>query len=365
MLILFLQILSGAVLFAPHNHLGGKTMLEKTKVAVAFTCVFLALAFTGRSHARALELTPTTVYLADDGKISAMYKTTATTVEEFLAEENNHLNLHETDLIDLDFSTAIEEGLNISITRSIPVILTINDSLSLTYERIFETTVAEFITDYEEETGMNYVYRGSYEELIYPYMRINLITKTETVLHEEVAVPFETEIIESLDLLEGEFEIMQEGVEGTKVITTKKIYEADEEVDSAVTMEVVTQEPQSEIIKKGIATAVLTENGYKRYSQKIKMTATSYSLSFACTGKRPGDRGYGITASGIPADEGVVSVDPRVIPLGTKLYVEGYGLAIAADTGGAIKGNKIDLFYHDENFARKFGRQTRNVYILS
>jgi 3D (Asp-Asp-Asp) domain-containing protein len=60
-----------------------------------------------------------------------------------------------------------------------------------------------------------------------------------------------------------------------------------------------------------------------------------------------------------------VAVDPKVIPLGTNLYIEGYGYAVAADTGGAIKGNKIDLCFEESNSElRKFGRKNVTVYIL-
>ena len=77
------------------------------------------------------------------------------------------------------------------------------------------------------------------------------------------------------------------------------------------------------------------------------MKASAYDLSYESCGKNPGDRGYGITASGMQARYGVIAVDPSVIPLGTKLYIECpnggwvYGEAIAGDTGGAIKGNII------------------------
>jgi 3D (Asp-Asp-Asp) domain-containing protein len=61
---------------------------------------------------------------------------------------------------------------------------------------------------------------------------------------------------------------------------------------------------------------------------------------------------------------GVVAVDPRVIPLGTRLFVEGYGSAIAGDTGGAIKGNRIDLCFNSDDEAEKVGRRTVRVLIL-
>ena len=94
------------------------------------------------------------------------------------------------------------------------------------------------------------------------------------------------------------------------------------------------------------------------------MNASAYTAGYESTGKRPGDKGYGITASGTKAVKGTVAVDPRVIPLGSKLYVEGYGYATAQDTGSAIKGNKIDLFYDSLYEAKKFGRKNLTVYVL-
>jgi 3D (Asp-Asp-Asp) domain-containing protein len=94
------------------------------------------------------------------------------------------------------------------------------------------------------------------------------------------------------------------------------------------------------------------------------MSATAYDSSFESCGKHEGDPYYGITASGMKVKPGIVAVDPRVIPLGTWLYVEGYGEALAADTGGAIKGNKIDLFYESPKTVKNFGRRKVKVYVL-
>ncbi|MBC2581104.1 3D domain-containing protein [Clostridium sp. DJ247] len=92
------------------------------------------------------------------------------------------------------------------------------------------------------------------------------------------------------------------------------------------------------------------------YSQVLNMEATAYS-------------GDGITASGTATRRdssgySTIAVDPRVIPLGSKVYVEGYGYAIAADTGGAIKGNIIDVFFQSDSEARNWGRTQVKVYIL-
>lgn len=94
--------------------------------------------------------------------------------------------------------------------------------------------------------------------------------------------------------------------------------------------------------------------------QEFRVEATAYTAY--CTGCS------GITATGIDLrsnpDQKVIAVDPDVIPLGSKVYVEGYGTAIAGDTGGAIQGNRIDLFMADRQDALDFGRKTVTVKVL-
>lgn len=94
--------------------------------------------------------------------------------------------------------------------------------------------------------------------------------------------------------------------------------------------------------------------------KEITVEATAYTAS--CEGCS------GITKTGINLKENpnakVISVDPSVIPLGSKVYVEGYGEAIAGDTGGAIKGNKIDVFIPNKQDAINFGRKQLKVTIL-
>jgi 3D (Asp-Asp-Asp) domain-containing protein/peptidoglycan hydrolase CwlO-like protein len=84
--------------------------------------------------------------------------------------------------------------------------------------------------------------------------------------------------------------------------------------------------------------------------RKLTVSATCYILK-------------GTTASGLPTGPGVVAVDPTVIPLGTKLYIPGYGKGVAADTGGGIKGNIIDLWYSTYAQCAKWGRRTVTITI--
>jgi 3D (Asp-Asp-Asp) domain-containing protein len=88
----------------------------------------------------------------------------------------------------------------------------------------------------------------------------------------------------------------------------------------------------------------------------MEMVATAYTAS--CGGCD------GMTAIGHRAGHGIVAVDPRVIPLGTRLYIPGYGPAIAGDTGGAIIGHRIDLGFDSWRDAMLFGRRDVTVYRL-
>ena len=93
------------------------------------------------------------------------------------------------------------------------------------------------------------------------------------------------------------------------------------------------------------------------------MVATAYAPGAADNGK------WGnLTHMGTQVRPGVIAVDPRIIPLGTRVYIEfadGHGMnAVAEDTGGAIKGNRIDIAFQDRNDAKKFGIQKVKLFVL-
>jgi len=112
--------------------------------------------------------------------------------------------------------------------------------------------------------------------------------------------------------------------------------------------------PKNAVYRVGIAREVSRKRFVR--TKVLVMEATAYSSQ---------DRGVGIrTALGLKAIRGVAAVDPRVIPFGTHLFVEGYGYAIAADKGGAIKGNRIDLCFNTKDEALRFGTRKVKVHIL-
>ncbi|MCQ6276707.1 3D domain-containing protein [Bacillus sp. V3B] len=95
--------------------------------------------------------------------------------------------------------------------------------------------------------------------------------------------------------------------------------------------------------------------------KEIYVTSTAYTAS--CNGCS-GTTATGINLHANPNSK-VIAVDPSVIPLGTKVYVEGYGYAVAADTGSAIKGNKIDVFFPSKQTAYQWGRKTVKIKVLN
>ncbi len=98
----------------------------------------------------------------------------------------------------------------------------------------------------------------------------------------------------------------------------------------------------------------------------LPFVATAYTAGPESTGKAPGHPAYGITRSGRKAEEGrTVAVDPAVIPLDTWVYIENVGLRRAEDTGGKIKGCRLDIFMQSLPQALDFGVQTVNIQVLA
>ena len=106
-----------------------------------------------------------------------------------------------------------------------------------------------------------------------------------------------------------------------------------------------------------------TIEALKRYSGEVSRSMRTMNLE--ATAYSRFDYGCGnYTANGNFLTRGLVAVDPSVIPLGTRLYIEGYGYAIADDTGGAIRGSRIDLAFDSHEEAIQYGRRNVKVYIL-
>lgn len=149
----------------------------------------------------------------------------------------------------------------------------------------------------------------------------------------------------------------QSGEPGTVKRTYKIIYKDGQPVGKELIKEERSQ-PRDTTFLMGKAGYPTSRGDWSR-TRVIEMIATAYTDSPAENG------GSTRAANGAELIDGVVAVDPRVIPIGTKLYVEGYGFAYAADTGGAIKGNRIDLLFPSTAASNAWGRRRVKVHVLS
>ncbi len=148
----------------------------------------------------------------------------------------------------------------------------------------------------------------------------------------------------------GEEKVLEEGEDGKKTKIYKITYSKDGEEYEKNLVSVETTEPKDKKILRGtkiVWRTLDTASGPIKYWKKLRVWATHYDGGAGCSGCS----GRGFTAIGLRAGKGVIAVDPAVIKLGSRVYVPGYGLAVAGDTGGAIKGNIVDLGFDDARTA--------------
>ena len=183
-------------------------------------------------------------------------------------------------------------------------------------------------------------------------MHIYVIKPGEQFTYTEVVTEAPIEYHDDVNMAYGKEEVLFEGKTGLATVVSKSYRNEDGGYNMIELSRKEKLKPQKRIVKRGADMAINTPNGLKRYSKKIRCEATAYTH----TGER--------TCTGIMPYRGVVAVDPRYIPLGTKMYIPGYGMGLAADTGGAIKGHIIDIFVDSESEAYRWGRRNVDVYIL-
>lgn len=186
------------------------------------------------------------------------------------------------------------------------------------------------------------------------YAADNVIQKVESK-----PIPFKTTYQLSRDVGGGRLVTKSAGVEGA-LKTTYQVTMRDGKVVAKKALFSTRVEPVDKLVLIGRQGRASSRGSYSRGEAKVlTMNASAYDTSPQTL---PGSTGR--TATGVMAEFGIVAVDPRVIPLGTMVFVEGYGIALAADTGGAIKGNRIDLCYNSRAEALAFGRRKVKVHIL-
>jgi uncharacterized protein YabE (DUF348 family) len=288
--------------------------------------------------------------VVDENGSHVSFLTTARTLGDALSTAG--YVLYEADLVSPPLGSTIPaEGVEVSIERATPVAVLADDHLIST--RSFQLTVGALLADIGlAPTGYDYVVPGL-EEPLQPGGQVKLVRVQEETLIEKIALPFQTTTIPNPELELDQLSDVQTGLDGVLVQQVQVRYEDGLEVSRAVIGEWVDKQPQARVVAYGtqiVIRSVRTERGDLKYWRKLRVLATSYSPSTAGD-KKPGDARFGLSGTGAPVTRGVVATDPRVIPLGTRLYVPGYGMGRSLDVGGAIKGLRLDLGYTDDELS--------------
>ncbi len=302
--------------------------------------------------------------LINGEEISVM--TYKSSVEDVL--KKNRIILGPKDIVEPQLKSKLKSGDTIRIEKAVNVELEIDGktkAILTNADRIEEMFSEEGIQLSKEDK-----ISPAKEEKIKNGLKI-VVTRINTKIEKKIeSIQFATEIRKNNSLKDGHKQVVQEGTTGEKEVNIKVIYENGKEVSRAVVAEKVIKNPSNKIVAMGtLKTMNLSRGGDIAYAEKIRMKSTAYTSSLKDTGKRPGDKYFGMTASGTRAkrnQEGYssVAVDPNVIPLGTKLYIDGYGYAIAEDVGGAIKGNKIDVYLDSDAECYRWGVRYVDVYVV-
>nr|WP_152419785.1 G5 and 3D domain-containing protein [Bhargavaea cecembensis] len=308
-----------------------------------------------------------------DGEESKVWSTKED-VDALLAEAGIELNEH--DAITPARGSELGETDTVNIEKAYQVAMIDGGQESKVWTT--STTVADFLSKQGIKLGENDRVEQGLDETVKPGSSVKVVRVEKVTDVVEESTDFTVQTKKDNSLLKGKEKVVQNGEAGKVERTYEVIKEDGKEVTRKLQNEKVIKKPVNKVVAVGtkapvpakavaskssgkVVQASASRNEAPSGGKEFYVTATAYTAS--CNGCS------GITATGInlKANPGakVIAVDPRVIPLGSKVWVEGYGTAIAGDTGGAIKGNKIDVFVPTKDQAYSFGRKKVKIKILN
>lgn len=298
------------------------------------------------------------LYVADGGERSCILSAAAT-VGEALYEAG--IPIRRGDQVEPSPDTSLSAGMQVTIRRAIP--LTIQVDGDIIHTRTQGRTVADVLAQEGIALwGQDYVFPAELAALS-PGMVIRVVRVREETITEQEAIPFETKWKPDAKLELDQRRVERVGRQGIIARRFRIRYEDGQEVSRTLEAEWRARKPEPKLIAYGtkiVSRQVNTPDGPRSYWRKLRVLVTSYSA--ATSGKPPGHPRYGITRLGWQMRQGIIAVDPRVINFGTHIYVPGYGVGVAADTGGKIRGRHIDLGYDDWNL--KLWYKWMDIYLL-
>lgn len=266
----------------------------------------------------------------------------AFTIDEFLDEQQ--IKYCEDDYISRPVTTFIYDGISFKLKHATDFKVTA-DGKTKKYKTLCRT-VGDALKDCGIKVGDADIVTPGLETEIGDDLEVviqRVTSKQETVEEE---VDFNTIEKDDASMEQGKSKVVTEGVKGKDKVTYEITYIDGVESDRKE----IARETLTAAVDKVILNGTKISFNGKSYSRKLVVKAYSYT-------------GGGRTAMGTKARVGEIAVDPKVIPLGSRVYIEGVGARIAEDTGGNIKGNTIDIYMNSASECRKWGVRTVTIYI--
>lgn len=300
-----------------------------------------------------------------DKKDSEVIWTTADTVQELIDEENIELSKH--DAIKPKLGDKITGKMDIKIDRAFKIELA--DGANDKTEEVWSTstTVADFLSQQDIKLGKLDRVEPKLDETVKEndVIKVIRVEKVTDVVEEPIEYAVVTKKDDSLK--KGSEKVLEKGQEGLLKKEFEITRENGKEISRKLLSEEKVKESKNHIVAVGTKVSQpvtkVASRGETNESSGKEMYVSSTAYTAGCNGCS------GVTATGLDlkANPGakVIAVDPSVIPLGTKVYVEGYGYAVASDTGSAIKGNKIDVFFSSKSDAYRWGRKQVKIRVLN
>ncbi|MFJ7650257.1 ubiquitin-like domain-containing protein [Lysinibacillus sp. NPDC097279] len=302
------------------------------------------------------------VTISVDGNQSKVW-TTEKLVKNILKEANIEVSEHDTLKQSLD--TEVGADNKIDIQKAFQV--TLVDGLENRQVWSTSTTVANFLKQQGIQLNEFDRVENNLEDVITPESKIAVVRVEKVIDVVEDSLDFAIEKKQDASLLKGKQKVVTTGEKGKISRTYEVVKENGKIVAKNLQSEKVINEPKKQVVAVGTKNLVASTTTVSRGSAEPSSGKEFYVTATAYTPYCKGCSGTSATGINLRSDSGlkVIAVDPSVIKLGSKVWVEGYGTAIAGDTGGSIKGNKIDILVQSDAQARNWGRKKVRIKVLN
>jgi uncharacterized protein YabE (DUF348 family)/3D (Asp-Asp-Asp) domain-containing protein len=294
-------------------------------------------------------------------------KTQATDVAGLLKQAD--VEFGQGDVITPVVSSTVSSGMTVLVRHAVPVTVRVGDTPQSL--NVVGTTVADALVAVGIDPESNPAVTPAPTARLEPGMTITAPQVFARVSRERISLPFDHRTVKDSGLPVGVRRVTTPGQPGIRLRLFRAIVANGLEGPKSLVAEKTLVAPVDEVVAVGTARrcagnrAIVASARSLQGVRSLKAPSRGRRMVCEATGYAPGSGGADHRcATGAFATHGVIAVDPRVIPLGTHVFVPGYGYAVAADTGGDIKGNRIDLCYDTYDEAIQWGRRDVTIIIL-